>query len=717
MHEKKFRQTLRRAFWIPFGVALLLGGFLILDVQFLMRQAAWVEHSDQVIALSQRLYRYRLEQESGVRAFVLTGDERFLEPYLQGRDEALATQSQLHALLGDNPEQGARNQAASQAFQAWTYWADQAVAMKRAGQAAADVPFQLRGKELMDEYRRTRSAFIEREQQLRDERLARTRQTLGFVNATIVVLVIVSDFGLAFFGRRQLTSLSHSYNDVLIMVRQQRARARLEQERVSGIIDSAMDAIITVDESQRIHVFNRAAEHMFLCPASEAIGQPLDRFIPQRFRDAHRQHIQGFGRTGVTTRSMSSPGELLARRSDDQEFPIEATISQVQAGGEKLFTVVLRDVTEKKKAVTRLAEQANLLELSSDAIIVRDDHDRIAYWNKGAEDLYGWARHDVLGEITYDLLQTEFPQPLPEIMDQVQQHHHWQGELVHTCKNGERVIVLSRWARVDRAWGGDSPQSLMEINTDITRRTQLETALQSNERLALAGRLSASIAHEIHNPLDAVGNILFLIRNQAEAMPEIKELVNAAQQQVHRVTEISRNMLNLNRESRSASPVNFAELLDGAVALVDNMVAKGSRDIRILPGFDGQVEASPSELRQVLTNLIKNAVEATADGGQIILSSASAREDGRSGVLLQIVDNGMGISEEIQSKLFSPFVSSKAEDGSGLGLWICHRIIEKHGGTIRIASRTGLDDHGTAVSIFLPVKGGVTVSNAGRPSA
>jgi two-component system cell cycle sensor histidine kinase/response regulator CckA len=128
---------------------------------------------------------------------------------------------------------------------------------------------------------------------------------------------------------------------------------RHSEQRLQGIIGSAMDSIITVNSEQRIVVFNKAAEQMFRCAASEAIGCPLDRFIPERFREIHRQHIQSFGRTGITGRSMYSPGTLFAIRADGEEFPIEATISQVEAGGERLFTVILRDIGTR----IRLEEQ------------------------------------------------------------------------------------------------------------------------------------------------------------------------------------------------------------------------------------------------------------------------------------------------------------------------------------------------------------------------
>src|SRR5262245_43762031 len=127
------------------------------------------------------------------------------------------------------------------------------------------------------------------------------------------------------------------------------ASLRLSEARLAGILDSAMDAIVTVDESQRIVLFNAAAEKMFRCSAEEALGQSLDRFIPDRFREAHRDHIRVFGETNVTQRTMGKLRSLFGLRSDGEEFPIEASISQIDADGHKLFTAIIRDVTEKKR--------------------------------------------------------------------------------------------------------------------------------------------------------------------------------------------------------------------------------------------------------------------------------------------------------------------------------------------------------------------------------
>jgi PAS domain S-box-containing protein len=136
---------------------------------------------------------------------------------------------------------------------------------------------------------------------------------------------------------------------------------RESHERFQRVIDSAMDAIISIDDSQRVVLFNAAAERMFGCSSADALGQPLDRFIPERFRAAHRAHVTAFGATGVTSRTMSELGKLVALRADGREFPIEAAISQTEVSGAKLFTVILRDITERRVAEEALSRSEGQL--------------------------------------------------------------------------------------------------------------------------------------------------------------------------------------------------------------------------------------------------------------------------------------------------------------------------------------------------------------------
>ena len=180
-----------------------------------------------------------------------------------------------------------------------------------------------------------------------------------------------------------------------------------------------MDAIISVNEEQRIVVFNAAAEVMFRCPAHEAVGKPLDRFIPPRFRSVHTHHIEAFGRTGVTSRSMWTPGTLVGLRADGEEFPIEATISQVETGGQRFFTVILRDVTERKRAEEVLRETeaklGGIIGSAMDAIISVNEAQEIVVFNAAAEGIFGCPAAEAIG--------TSIHHFLPERFRAAHQHH------------------------------------------------------------------------------------------------------------------------------------------------------------------------------------------------------------------------------------------------------------------------------------------------------
>lgn len=583
MDKFRFQQVLRRVIVIPIGIAVILAATLIFEVQFLISRERSVDHSDQVIKVAQRLYRARIDQETGLRAYLLTNDKSFLPPYTEGREQARKVETQLQQLISDNPEQQANNEKALQAFEEWSSWADEAVAMAKLGEDVSDVKLQLRGKDLMGQYRKARTEFLATEERLRDERLAASRKTLRYVNLSMVALCLFVGGVLAALGRKQLMNLSRAFNTALDTAQANAMEARAQKEWLHTTLTSIGDAVIATNADGAVTFMNPVAERLTEWTSQEA----ADKLLAEVFRIVNEQ----------TRETVENPIDKVRR------------LNQV----------------------------------------------------------VGLANHTVL-----------------------------------ISKTGKEFAIDDSGAPIRDANG--SITGIVLVFRDVTQQRSLEAALQSNERLAVAGRLSASIAHEIHNPLDTVGNLLFLIDQQIGNRPDLQQLMSTARSEVHRVTQISKNMLSLHRESRAASRVRITELLEGVTALIEETLAKGRRKVRVEHGFDGEIEGFPAELRQVFTNVIKNAVEATADGGSIRIFSVSTEESGRKGVLVHVADNGVGVPEQMRSRLFSPFATSKEESGSGLGLWVSRNIVEKHGGNIRVSSSSASESPGTTVSIFLPLE-------------
>lgn len=358
---------------------------------------------------------------------------------------------------------------------------------------------------------------------------------------------------------------------------------RVSQARLAAIISSTMDAIITVDEEQRIVLFNRAAENIFGYRSQQIMGKPLDMLIPDDLRAAHRVHVRDFGRTGITSRSMYSPRTLNALRSSGEQFPIEATISQVEAAGQKLFTVVLRDLSERKRA---------------------------------------------------------------------------------------------------------------------------EDELRKAEKLAVAGRMAATVAHEINNPLETVINALFLIDQSPSLDGTTRELVSTAQQELQRVTQITKLTLGFYRQDeRVQAKVSLSDLIDNVLALYGRRFQLIG--VKVEPRYETRepVQVVAGEMRQVFSNLIVNAADALAVSGTrlvVHVRNATNWKTMQSGVRVVICDNGPGIPVTVREHLFELFQTTKGEKGTGIGLWVSQGIVKTHGGTIRCRSSVTPGKSGTLFSIFVP---------------
>jgi PAS domain S-box-containing protein len=240
---------------------------------------------------------------------------------------------------------------------------------------------------------------------------------------------------------------------------------------------------------------------------------------------------------------------------------------------------------------------------------------------------------------------------------------------------------------------------------DIAQRRQTEETLRTSERLNQAGRLSATIAHEIRNPLDTVTNLIYLLQHDSNSTTVSKQYLDMAGEELARITQITGQLLTFHREARHPVDVSLAEVVDSVLTLYGPQLRKARIEVDKRIRTHAKVRGFPGELRQVFSNLVGNSLDAMPHGGRLLLSVREGRCAGdprRKGVRVTIIDTGSGIPLGVKRNLFAPFYTTKGEKGTGLGLWVSRGIVEKHEGTIHVISSVRAGRSGTAFSVFLP---------------
>ncbi len=356
-------------------------------------------------------------------------------------------------------------------------------------------------------------------------------------------------------------------------------------------------------------------------------------------------------------------------------------------------------------------ELRTTLESIADGVITCDAGGRVQMMNPVARELTGWSQSDASGqplEKVFHIINETTRKTVETPVSKVKRLDRIVGVANHTVlvrKDGTELNIADSGAPIRDKKG--EIIGIVLVFRDITMERKTQEALIANEKLAVAGRLAATIAHEIHNPLDSVSNLLYLMRNGA-SQEESLHFMDMAEQELARVTQISRAMLGLYRESKAPVVVDLREMLQEILLLMERrFIELGATASTNMPE-PISVAAFPAELRQVFTNLITNAAEAASPGGLVTVSLAAqtAGTDGSgkkrpTGATITIADNGTGIPPEVEPHLFQPFFTTKGDRGTGLGLWVSRGIINKHGGLISVKSDTSKTAHGTVVSVFL----------------
>jgi len=488
-----------------------------------------------------------------------------------------------------------------------------------------------------------------------------------------------------------------AYSTVDLSDRKQAEELLRESEhRLSGIISSAMDSVISVDECGKIILFNPAAERVFACTPAEAIGQPLDKFIPERFRASHAGHVRSFGHSAKVHKPMSERGEISGLRADGAEFPIEASISQAQVGQQKVFTVILRDISERKRAEEALAFIGSVVESSQDAIIGKSLTGTIQSWNRGAEKLYGYTAAEMIGQSVALLSPPERQEEILAWLEQIREGRSIEHqETVRLHKDGRRIDVSVSISPVKDAQGRLIGAST--IARDITERKRAEAALAAKAKeLARSNadleQFAYVASHDLKEPLRAVSGCVGLLQRHCDGKLDNRanEYIAHAVDGAARMESLIDGLLAFSRvgtRGEKFANVECSKALETALKNLASAVRESGAEVTCdpLPAVRGDAV----QLASLFQNLIGNALKFRGTAPPRV--HVGAHQDGAHW-RLSVRDNGIGIDPRHFERIFGVFQrlhTRREYPGTGIGLAVCKKIVERHGGRIWLESQPG----------------------------
>lgn len=523
----------------------------------------------------------------------------------------------------------------------------------------------------------------------------------------ILLLALVAAVGWAAWCMRRaerrrratLTAARRMEHDLEAAAAARGADQRDAAERLRAVIESAVDGIVVIDARGRIESFNHAAEQLFGYPASEVLGRNVSMLMPSPDHEGHDDYIARYLETGEAG-IIGVGREVAGRRRDGTTFPLRLSVAAMTIGGERKFTGILHDISDRVRLETELrrseARWRAVIESAVDGIIVIDQHGRIESFNAAAERLFGYAEREVIGENVHILM----PSPYHE------EHDLYLARYLATGQR--RIIGTGRQVTGRRKDGTTFPLRLSVgevtlagerkftgIVHDLSMRVEVEAKLREQAALARIGEMAAVIAHEVKNPLAGVRGAIQVIGSHLPADSTDAAMTKEIIARIDALDDLMKDMLLFARPPvPRLVPTGLGEVVGATVNLLRENPAFRHAVVEI-EGEPAVVDADPALLKIVFENLLVNSAQAVQGHGTIRIRFETAGER----IRVAVIDEGPGIPEEIRAKIFTPFFTTKAR-GTGLGLSTAKRLVEAQRGSITIDCPSG---GGTSVTVELPV--------------
>jgi PAS domain S-box-containing protein len=492
---------------------------------------------------------------------------------------------------------------------------------------------------------------------------------------------------------------------VVLVFRDIRERRAAERERdaiakhLQQVLKATTDSVLSVDRNWRITYVNRRAREV-VAAGGDIFGKDLWHSFPGAVYEGspYVEHYNRAMNDGLS-------GEFEAYYPE----PFDAWFSVMVQPSDDGIIIFFRDVTQQRREAEALRESEErfnaIYSASHEYIGILTPAGVVLHCNPASLEFANNTRADVVGLSFWETPWFTNTPGAPEIVRQgialAAAGEFVRQELTLFRPSGEAITFDFSLAPVRDASG--KVVFLVPEARDITELKQAEAALIQSEKLAAVGRLASSIAHEINNPLESVMNLIYLARQYA-VDPDAQKFLDTADQEIRRVSIIANQTLRFHKQPSNPQAIGCSELISTVLGIYEGKFRNAGIKIQTRYRAVHPVVCFEGDIRQILNNLVGNAIDAMPSGGRLLVRSREATDwaTGRKGLALTIADTGIGMDSKVIEKIFDPFFTTKGIGGTGLGLWVSKEIAERHNGVLKVRSSQSGGSHGTVFTLFLP---------------